>query len=86
MLSNEQRYALAAKMLSIVERMAFAGEKPLPAPEDVEPQARRGEVLANKLDEALSQFAQEAFQRGPESLLPQDQSSSSATAETEEPA
>jgi hypothetical protein len=72
MLSNEQRYALATKMMSIVERMIFVGERVQTlASEPTEP-AKREADLSNRLDDALSEFAKAAFQEGPESLLPEE--------------
>lgn len=86
MLTNEQRYALATRLVSIVERLVLAKNTQASQGDtsDLQQAKTREEIEQESLDRSLSDFVSSVFTRGPEDLFPQAPSAENSEEEGDE--
>lgn len=86
MLTNEQRFALANRMMSVIERLVTMKDGAPVSAEEGEPKSptvERALREQEQLDKELTEFARNYWTNGPDDLLPEVATAAEAVA-TEE--
>lgn len=72
-LTNEQRFAIAMKMLAVVERLTFGKDQERPATSTPAPQPTSSNLLSDEQEAALSAIVKQYVTVAPEASEAQDE-------------